>query len=148
MKLFLRREDFCYNFTINTPIGISSRFSTRQLGCRSGRPPPSFIRLKAHEEREIEWGDRCFCQRIRPYYRYGSHAAYQLYDVKSVHLGILVCVRHDTQISISFMNQRLCLAVDSFLDNLHLLAIPMFNQDTAVNQVYLITKVMDVTYFG
>ena len=50
---------------------------------------------KAHEEREIDWGDRCFGQRLRPYSRFGCLAASQRSDVKVVYVGILVCVRHD-----------------------------------------------------
>lgn len=49
---------------------------------------------------------------------------------------------------ISFMDQRLRLAVDGLLVNLHLLAIPMFDRHTAVNRVNLITKVMDVINSG
>ena len=48
-----------------------------------------------------------------------------------------------THICISFMDQRLRLAVNGLLVNLHLLAIPMFYRHTAVNQFNPITKVMD-----
>ncbi|KAE8966950.1 hypothetical protein PF005_g28659, partial [Phytophthora fragariae] len=44
----------------------------------------------------------------------------------------------------SFIDQRVRVAVDSVLVNLHLLAIPMFDRHTAVVQVRLIVRVLDI----
>ena len=53
-----------------------------------------------------------------------------------------------THMGVSFIDQLLRLAVDGLLVDLHLLAIPMFDRHTTLNQFNLITKFMDVINSG